>query len=448
MSNEGALTQEMIDGFKSEHQKKAKHDVLKNAIIKNGIPSVSINNDAVVRMQYTFSDEIKTGKVTSQEKSGRCWLFAGLNIFRQKVAEEFKIKDFELSQSYPLFWDKLEKANYFLENILDTAEEGIYSRIVMWLLEGPVQDGGQWDMFSNLVKKYGVVPKSAMPETYHSSNTRIMEQLLSLKLRKNAAILRELHTEGADVQSLRERKDEMMSEIYSMLAYFLGEPPQTFDFEYRDEDEKFHQDIGLTPHDFFEKYVKVDLNDLVCVIHSPTDDKPFNRTFTVQYLGNVKDGQSILYLNVDAQTIKQLALSQLKDRSPVMFGCDVSQMMDRDTGIMDTDLYLYEDALGVSFDMDKAQRLDYGESKLNHAMVFTGVNLVEGKPNRWKVENSWGEKAGKDGFFIMSDSWFDEYNYQIVVHKKYLSDELIEALKQKPIVLPPWDPFGALALMR
>ncbi len=438
----------MIEGFKNEHQKKARHDVLKNAIIKNGIPNVSMNNDSVVRMQYAFSDEIKTGKVTSQEKSGRCWLFAGLNIFRQKIAQEFKIKDFELSQSYPLFWDKLEKANYFLENILDTAEEGIYSRIVMWLLEGPVQDGGQWDMFSNLVKKYGVVPKSAMPETHHSSNTRIMEQLLSLKLREDAATLRAMHTKGADMRSLRERKDEMMDEIYSMLAYFLGEPPQTFDFEYRDEDESFHQDIGLTPHDFFQRYVKVDLNDLVCVIHSPTQDKPFNRTFTVQYLGNVKDGKSILYLNVDGETIKQLALSQLKDRSPVMFGCDVSHMMDRDTGIMDTDLYLYEEALGVSFNMDKARRLDYGESKLNHAMVFTGVNLVEGKPNRWKVENSWGEKAGKDGFFIMSDSWFDEFNYQIVVHKKYLSEELVEALKQKPIVLPPWDPFGALALTR
>jgi len=448
MQNEGALTTEMIGAFKSEYRKTPRHEVLKNAIIKNGIPSVSMNNDAVVRMQYTFSHEIKTGKITSQEKSGRCWLFAGLNVFRQKVAEEFKIKDFELSQSYPLFWDKLEKANYFLESIIETVDEDIYSRIIMWLLQGPVQDGGQWDMFSNLIEKYGVVPKSAMPETYHSKNTQIMEGLLSQKLREDAAVLRELHAKGEDVASLREKKNEMMGEIYTMLAYFLGEPPETFDFEYRDEDNRFHQDLGLTPHEFFRRYVNVDVDEFVCVINAPTKDKPFNRTFTVQYLGNVREGRDILYLNVDIETMKQLALSQLKDGFPVLFGCDVVQMMDRETGVMDTNLYLYEEALGVSFNMDKARRLDYGESKLNHAMVFTGVNLVDGKPNRWKVENSWGERVGKDGFFVMSDSWFEEFNYQIVVYKRYLSDELREALRQKPIVLPPWDPFGAVALMR
>jgi len=448
MLKDSILTKEKIDQFKRDFHKIPNRQVLKHAIIKNGLKAVSLNNDVVINMQHTFSEEIKTGKATDQNSTGRCWLFAGLNTLRQKIADEYKIKNFELSQNYPMFWDKLEKANYFLENIIDTVEEDIYSRIIMWLLNDPVNDGGQWDMFSNLIEKYGIVPKYMMPETFHSSKSHIMNKMLTLKLRENASILRKLFRAGEDIKILNEKKSEMVNEIYSMLVFFLGEPPLKFNFEYRDKDKNFHQDLNLTPQEFFQKYVKINLNDYACIINAPTEDKPFQKTYTVKYLGNVKGGKDVLYLNVDSKTLKQLALSQVKDNIPVWFGCDVGQMLDSDLGIMNTDLFLYEDALGTSFNLDKAGRLNYGESLLTHAMVLTGVNLVDGKPNRWKVENSWGDKSGKDGYFVMGDKWFDEFNYQIVVHKKYLSDELKKSLAKKPVVLPPWDPMGALALMR
>ena len=448
MLNDSILTKEKIDQFKRDFQKTPNRQVLKHAIIKNGIKAVSLNNDVVINMQHTFSEEIKTGKATDQDSTGRCWLFAGLNTLRQKIADEYKIKDFELSQNYPMFWDKLEKANYFFENIIETVEDDIYSRIIMWLLYNPVQDGGQWDMFSNLIEKYGIVPKYMMPETFHSSKSHIMNRLLTLKLRENASILRKLFRDGKDIKILKEKKSEMLNEIYGMLVFFLGEPPTKFHFEYRDKDKNFHQDLNLTPQEFFQTYININLNDYASIINAPTEDKPYKKTYTVKYLGNVKGGKDVLYLNVDNKTLKQLTLSQLKENIPVWFGCDVGQMMDSDQGIMDTELFLYEDALGTSFNLDKAGRLDYGESLLTHAMVFTGVNLVDGKPNRWKVENSWGDKSGKDGYFVMGDKWFDEFNYQIVVHKKFLSDELKQSLAQKPVVLPPWDPMGALALMR
>lgn len=472
LTKNGTITTSMINDFSQKFKSNPKSEIIKNAIIKNGIAGVTINRNSVIDMQYTFSEEIKTGKITSQGMSGRCWMFAGLNTFRQKISEKYKIKDFELSQVYPMFWDKLEKSNYFLENILETIEEKIDSRLVMWLLQNPIQDGGQWDMFSDLVEKYGVVPKYVMPETYHSGKTYLMNKIITLKLRNNAAILRDLyHKENKDIGYLKEKKKEMMTEIYQMLAYFLGEPPTKFDFEYRSTKDKkddnpnnsepgdngsvkkndeteFHADRNITPKEFFKKYVDVDLNDYVSVINAPTKDKPFNNTYTVKYLGSVKEGKGVLYLNVNIDDLKNSAIKQLKEGIPVWFGCDVRQMMDAETGIMDTDLFLIEDAIDTKFTLDKGDRLNYGESQLTHAMVFTGVNIVNDKPNRWKVENSWGDKRGNEGYFIMSDKWFEEYNYQIVVHKKYLTEEQKEALKKTPTVLDPWDPMGSLAQMK
>ncbi|MDP8240480.1 MAG: C1 family peptidase [Candidatus Hatepunaea meridiana] len=448
MSEDTILTQQMLEKFSSDFHKRPNCQVLKNAIIKNGIKNVTLNNNAVINLQKTFSEEITTGKITAQEHSGRCWLFAGMNVLRQRVAKNINIESFELSQNYPMFWDKLEKANFFLDNIIETIDEDIYSRTVMWLLTAPCQDGGQWDMFSNLVEKYGVVPKYVMPESHHSANSKVMNDLLTLKLRESASILRKAYQNGESLETVQNRKTGMLSEIYRMLSYFLGEPPKTFNFEYRDKDKIFHQDISITPTGFFDKYVKLNLDDYVSIINAPTDDKPFNKTYTVQYLGNVRGGKDILYLNVVSETLKHLAVSQLKDREVVWFGCDVGKMMERDVGILDREAFLYEEAFDMKFDLDKAGRLDYGESKLTHAMVFTGVNLIKGKPNRWKVENSWGEKAGQEGFLIMNDNWFDEYNFQVVINKKYLSADLKAALKQKPIVLPPWDPMGSLAGVR
>ncbi len=411
-----------------------------HAVVKHGVSDAAENHLEDVTNPMTFSIELESGKITDQKASGRCWLFAGLNTMRYEIMKKLNLKTFELSQNYQMFYDKLEKANYFLESVLKTAGEPLDGRLVNFLLQNPLQDGGQWDMFAALIEKYGCVPKYVMPETYHSSATGEMVRLITAKLREDALVLR---AASGDRQALKEK---MLGEVYRMLTICLGAPPKTFDFEYRDKDKNFHRDCGLTPVEFYKKYVDQDMNDYVSVINAPTADKPYGKTYTVDYLGNVAGGRAIKYLNLPGEDLKKLAIAQLKDGSPVWFGCDVGKMQMRKRGIMGMKTFDYEALMGVSFGMDKARRLDTGESMLTHAMVFLGVNLTdEGRPNRWKVENSWSDERGQDGYYIMTDEWFDQYNYQVVVHKKYLTEAQRAAYEQAPIALKPWDPMGSLA---
>ncbi len=440
-TNRGITSSQLAEWRAAFHEEPLR-EVIANAIIKNGVQAVAQRRQRVTEMTYAFSHEIQTGAITNQKQSGRCWLFAGLNVMRKPMAERFHVKDFELSQAYLMFYDKLEKAHYFLESIIHTIDQPIEGRLVSWLLSAPLQDGGQWDMFVNLVEKYGVVPKGVMPESFHSSNSRAMNQLLTAKLREDAAHLRVM---GGSEASLREAKDRMVGEIYSLLVQFLGEPPQAFTFEYQDDDHVFHREGSLTPQEFHARFNSVDLNQYVSVINAPTSDKPFYQTYTVDYLGNVSGGRPVLYLNLPIEEFKALAKQQLVDGEPVWFGCDVGKMSDRETGLLDVGQYAYDTALGVEFSLSKGDRLLYGESLMTHAMVLTGVNLVDGTPNRWKVENSWGPDAGRQGFFAMSDAWFDEYMYQVVVQKTYLSESQQQALHTSPTHLPPWDPMGSLA---
>lgn len=420
--------------------------VLKNAIIANGIESIAFNNDSRISLQNSFSHEIKSGKITSQEKSGRCWMFAGLNLFRQKVSKKLNIDDFEFSQNYPMFFDKLEKANYFLESVIQTLHEDIYSRIVMWLLRDPLQDGGQWDMFVNIIKKYGAVPKTVMPETFHSSNSTMMNQLLTSKLRQWASELRDDHDKKSSVAFLREKKSIFLTEFYRLLTYFLGDPPGEFTFEYRDKDDKHFALKKLTPIAFFTEYAGIDPDEYISLIHSPTPDKPYGKMFTIDFLGNIIEGKPVLYLNAPVDELKRCTLSQLKEGEPVWFGCDIRMQTERKKGLMDDRVFLFNQSLNTDFSLDKTRRLLYGDSILTHAMVFTGMNLSGEKTNRWKVENSWGEERGEKGYFIMSDEWFNEYVYQVVVNKKFLSPGFKEKPEQAPIHLPPWDPMGSLAI--
>lgn len=440
------VTEEFLNScsrsFKQSNQKK----LVMNAIIKNGIDAAAINNEHLTQNQPVFSCEIDTGKVTNQKNSGRCWMFAGLNVLRQRIIEKYNIKDFELSQCYVMFWDKLEKCNYFLESIIGTSEEEADSRVVMWILDNPIADGGQWDMFANIVEKYGVVPKCVMPETFHSSKSPRMNNILATKLRKGAIILRKLHKDGKNADEIRIEKEKIMSDIYRILCCFLGNPPKKIDFEYRDNDKKFYSFENLSPVDFYEKFIGINIRDYVSIINAPSNGKKFDTTYTVKYLGNVCGGVDIKYLNVDINTLKKLALKQLKDNEAVWFGCDVGKMSNSDAGVMDSDLYDYSTILNTDLSMTKGERLDYGESCLTHAMVLTGVDIKNDKAKRWKVENSWGEEKGNKGYFVMSDAWFDEYTYQIVINKKYLSDKLMKAYKKEPIVLEPWDPMGSLAI--
>lgn len=441
-----SISKDMLERFKTDFRDHPQHKVLMNAVKKNGINAVAMNQDSPVAMQHTFSHEIQSGDITNQKQSGRCWMFAGLNTLRQQVAYNCNLESFELSENYLTFWDKFEKANYFLESILDTLDEDSDSRLIAWLFMDPQQDGGQWDMFVNLVDKYGVIPQHVMPETYHSSRSGGMNQLVTTKLRQDAGKLRDQYREqNQSEDELRVQKETMLNEIYRMLCHFLGEPPARFDFEYRDKDKKFHSDANVTPQQFYQKYVNVNLDDYISLINAPTADKPFDRTYTVNYLGNVRGGKDVLYLNVEIETLKEAALKQIQNDEPVWFGCDVGKMMDRDAGILDTEMYDYESTLNVPMHLTKAEQLEYGNSQMTHAMVLKGVNLVDGKPNRWKIENSWGKEPGKEGFFVMSDPWFDAFMYQIVVKKEYLPESLQTALNQEPIHLQPWDPMGSLA---
>ncbi len=445
-SSDGAVTPGMVARFAADFGADPHGRAAAHAIRKSGIQAAALDQSRLIAQPYTFSTEIETGPVTNQRSSGRCWMFAGLNALRVPLKERWGIKDFEFSQNYQMFWDKFERANYFLESILETLDEPRDGRLVTWLLDAPLNDGGQWDLFVNLIEKYGVVPKAVMPETFHSSSSAGMNRILVAKLRGDAARLRGQHdAEGTGPEGLRGPKEAMLGEIYRLLAQFLGEPPARFDFEYRDKDRGFHRDSGLSPRDFYAKYVGLDLGAYVSLIHAPTADKPFGRTYTVRYLGNVRGGRDVLYLNAEIDALEQAALRQLTAGEPVWFGCDVGKMSDRESGVMDADLYDYAGVLGVPVRLDKAARLDYGESRMTHAMVFTGVNVADGRPNRWKVENSWGKEPGRDGFFVMSASWFREFTYQVVVRTEHLPPALRAALAQPPVALQPWDPMGALA---
>jgi bleomycin hydrolase len=417
-----------------------------NAVTENGIAAVALSRKEVDRINYTFSNLIESPEATNQERSGRCWLFSGLSSLCLEAMKKLNVGTFELSEAYQMFWDKLEKANFFLENIIETRDERLDSRLVLALLSDPLSDGGQWDMFVNLVEKYGVVPKSFMPETDSSSNSDPMNTLLVAKLREYAKTLRDLHSQGSSAQELRKSKGAMLEEFYKMLAIHLGKPPTSFYWEWRDKGNIFHRHGYITPKEFYKKYVDVDLNDLVCLINAPTKDKPYNKLYTVQYLGNVIGGRQVRYLNVDIRTLKKAAVDMIKDNHAVWFGCDVGQMLETEMGAMDLNVYDYKLVFGTDFKLDKAGRLDYRNSEMTHAMVLTGVDLDEkGKPKKWRVENSWGAKIGDRGFMYMMDEWFDEYLYEITVRKEYLSPELLKVLDTEPIVLPSWDPMGTLA---
>lgn len=437
---------DQINKFQENLDNRKDSKVVERAVSHQGILASSEDFNAESKMQPVFSLDLSTGKVADQKQSGRCWMFAALNTMRIRLMNTFKVgDDFELSQNYTNFWDKFEKSNYFLENVLKTADQPLDSRKVAWLMATPQQDGGQWDMLCALIEKYGIVPKSAMPETFNSEKSAQLNKFLNLKLRHDAVTLRELVADKASDAKIAETKETMLNEVYRMLVYTLGEPTSTFNFEYRDKDNNYHIDKNITPKEFFKKYVNLDLENYVSLINSPTSDKPFNKTYTIEMLENVVNGRQVKHLNLEMADLKKLAIKQLQNGESVWFGSDVGQSSNSKKGIMDTNLYVPDELFDADLSMSKAERLDYGESLMTHAMVITGVDLVDGKPTKWKVENSWGEKVGSKGYFVMSDEWMDQFVYQFVINKAYLTDDQRAAQAQKPTVLKPWDPMGALA---
>lgn len=419
-----------------------------NAASNNGIDKVAINPERYGEDPFLFNIDLEQGEITNQKSSGRCWMFAAMNVMRNLMMRRFNLETFELSQAYPLFFDKLERCNAFFEHVLETWESDMEDRTVMFLFDDPLCDGGQWEMFANLVRKYGVVPKSAYPETFNSSNTYQMNRYLCKILRKYGLLLRDAKRNGVAKKELERIKTEGMQEVFNTLETCLGTPPETFDFIAYDKDRNLVEYRHMTPHSFFETCVGMDLDSYVSLIHAPTADKPFRKTYTIAYLENVVEGKQVKHLNLPVEELRKAALAQLKDGVPVWFGCDVGKNFDMQDAraMLDVDTKAYDALFGVDFSMTKEDALDYGVSQMTHAMTFTGVHVdEEGEPVRWKVENSWGDKSGYKGYITMSDSWFRQYMYQIVVHRKYLPKEVAKLYDQEPIVLKPWDPMGSLA---
>lgn len=448
-SSVNSLTYERISELRDAFDTHPTARLMQNAVTQNDVDDISLDRAVVTQTDHTFSHVLDDWSVTNQQRSGRCWMFAGLNLLRPAVMLEMNLKNFEFSQNYTLFWDKLERANYFLELMIVTADRDRDDRTVAWLLDRPLDDGGQWNMFVNLIRKHGVVPKSVMPETKSSSNTRRMNSILITKLRKGAGDLRKAVSRGETPESVKEIKEEVISSVYRILSIHLGAPPLRFDWQWNDKDRQFHRDGEMTPLEFADKYVKQPLDEYVCLVHDPRPTSPVGRTFTVEHLGNVVGGGIVKYLNVDIELMKEVARKTILDGNPVWMGCDVAKMMRRDQGIWDAKLYDYDNVYDSDLSMCKSDRLMFHETLMTHAMLFTGVDVDDcqgsQKTRRWRVENSWGEDNGRKGFYVMNDSWFDEYMFEIAAHPQYLPEALREVWKQEPIVLPAWDPMGSLA---
>ncbi len=440
---EKELSSEDLRRFSQSFNVNPKNILALNAVTENGIAAVALSRREVDKQNLTFSNLIESPDATNQERSGRCWLFSGLSILSLEAMKTLNLKTFELSEIYQMFWDKLEKANYFLENIIETKQEPLDGRLVTSLLSDPIPDGGQWNMFVNLVRKYGVIPKTFMPETANSNDSDAMNALTASKLREYAKVLRDMNENGSSTGELRDRKGELMEEFYRMLCIDLGVPPETFFWEWRDKDGAFHTRGDTTPLQFYKEFVRVALDDFVSLINAP--NRAFNRLYNVKYSGNVVGGQETRYLNVDLRTMKRATIDMIKGNHAVWFGCDVAKMLETEMGAMDLNIYDYQSVYDTKFNLDKAARLDFLDSEITHAMVITGVDLDEhDRPKKWRVENSWGANVGDQGYMYMMDEWFDEYVYEVVVRKENLTPEVIEILNSEPVPLPHWDPMCAL----
>ena len=389
------ISSTLLNELRTNYEADTKARVVRNALTKNDLNTISRVFDAECHNPNIFSVDLKTMKATNQMQSGRCWIFSSMNFLREKIAKKYNIKEFELSQNYIAFFDKLEKANWFMECALNEIDNPMDSEKMRYLLSWAVGDGGQWNMVQSLVKKYGLCPKTAMPETYQSSHTRTMNGLLNKRLRKFVVDTRK---EGADIPAL---KAQALKEIYSLIASCFGLPPKEFTFEYVDASEKHHAEYHVTPAQFYENYLGADIDDYINCINAPTSNKEYYKTYTVEYLGNVVNGNPINMLNLPLDEFKNATIEQLKSGEPVWFGCDCGPDGDRESGLWDDAQYDYENTLDMDLSMTKAEMLDAHQSAMNHAMMLTGVNLDEnGKPNRWKIENSWGDKVANQGYLI------------------------------------------------
>lgn len=437
MTEEHDLTSKMVEKLKKEFHSRKDAEIIARAIQKNGIKAASEDPTASERLHRAFSYEIKTGKPTNQRHSGRCWSFAALNTLRHKFATKYKFKDFELSQNYLFFWDRIERANMFFQKIIATADKPLHDRTVDFYLSFALNDGGQWANAASIIEKYGVVPEYVMPDTHNTKDTSDVAEVFDSLMRKDAIELRAMVQTNASAAELQEAQERMMGDVYKIAAYSFGEPPVKFDLEYREDDKKFHQVLGLTPLKFYHEYFDTNLSDYIVVTNAP--DHEMDRSYLMPAQDSVVNGLPIKFVNVPFEELQEGAIKQLQAGETVWVGNDVLQQMDRKRGLMDAKLYHREELLDVDFVMDKKHRLETKQAVVSHAMTLTGFDMVNDQPTRWKIENSWGKDNGDNGYFVMTQDWFEEYTYEAVINKKYLSDRVKKVADSEPVTLPAWD---------
>lgn len=438
-NSKGGISEDMLKEISKGYTGSAEQKAVRNALAVNPISELSVNAENLAMCDTYFSDRVKTKGITNQLSSGRCWLFTGLNVLRAKMIDKYELPEMVFSHNYLSFHDLLEKSNLFLQAIIDTKDQPIDSRQVEWLLKNPIGDGGQFTGVSNLIMKYGVVPKSAMPETFQSNNTDEMRVILKLKLREYALALRAEKTE----KSALALKTQMLTEIYRILAECVGVPPTEFEWTRYDKDGKPVSTKTYTPKSFYDEYIGADLeNNYVMVMNDPS--REYYKVYEIDLDRHVYDGENWLYVNLPIEKIKEMAIASIKDNTAMYFSCDVRKFWNKDKGTLDLNNIDYASLFRTSFPMNKKERIQTFASGSTHAMTLIAVDLDEqGTPKKWMVENSWGEKSGYKGNLIMTDEWFNEYMFRLVVEKKYVPADVMELLKQKPIMLPAWDPMFA-----
>lgn len=441
-SDRGALDAATLEKIKSAYEGTATDRALHNAIANNSIDMLATNAENRNNFDASISNKVESKGITNQKSSGRCWLFTGLNVLRAQIMAKHNMPELKLSQNYNFFWDQLEKSNLFLQSIIDTADRDMDDKTVEWLFHNPLSDGGQYTGLSDNIMKYGVVPAEVMAETYSSNSTSKMRQLISLKLKEFGLDLRRSAAEGATVEDLETKKVSMLGKIYRMLALTLGVPPTEFEWTRKDSSGRNVETRRYTPQSFYNEYAGNDLkNDYVMLMNDPS--REYYKLYEIDFDRHSYDGENWRYINLPIEEIKQMAIKSIKDSTMMYFSCDVSKFIDRDRGYLDIDNYDYASLFGTEFQMDKADRIRTFASASSHAMTLMGVDLDQfGKPRKWMVENSWGPGAN-NGHLIMTDRWFDEYMFRLVVNRKYISDEVAKILKEDPIMLPAWDPMFA-----
>jgi bleomycin hydrolase len=439
IAGDGGLSMGTIEEIRNDFSMDPHTRAMYNAITNTGVKEMALNREILLGHNEVFSHKIKARGITHQKSSGRCWLFAGLNILRPAVMEKYKLNKFEFSQNYLAFWDKMEKANCFLETIIEFADKDPLDREMTILLRGPYGDGGWWRYVVNLIDKYGVVPKEVMPETNSSGSTGMMNRVISKTLRIDAVKLRKMHAEGKTKEELRAEKETMLAEIYRMLVVNLGEPPTEFPYRFEDRDSVVSEMKTYTPQKFYIDFVGVDLHEYISIFNDPT--KEYGHLYSIDLSRNMYDRDNIIFANTAIEVLKDAAMQSVLDDEPVWFACDVGKDQSKDHGIMAMDIYDYGPIYNIDLGMTKAERVMYRQSAPNHAMVFVGVDVKEEIPVKWWVENSWGSSAGSGGYWTMYDTWFDNHVYNVIVKKEYVPKEVLAIFDQTPTVLPPWDPM-------